>query len=107
MPKISTQKKEKIQEQILFHLYQIFPRMIFTSDIAKEIARDEEYTKILMNDLFSKKLVIKIDKNPNGIVYLKRARWRLSSEVYEIYKKQAQQKQQAPLSSKDFEEFLQ
>jgi hypothetical protein len=90
MPRISKEKLEKIQEHVLYHLYEIFPRQIFTSDIAKEIARDEEFIKIIMQELEKKKLVVKIDKNPVGITYLKRARWRISNPVYEIYKKKSE-----------------
>ena len=87
MPKISDQKKEKISEQILSHLYSIFPKQIFTSDIAKELARDEEFTKILLLNLEKKQLVKKIDKNPEGFQYTRRLRWRISNKAHEIYKK--------------------
>ncbi len=87
MPLISPQKIEKILEQILSYLFSIFPNQIFTSDIAKEIARDEEFTKSLLNDLEKKELVIKINKNPKGFKYLRRIRWRISNKSYQIYKK--------------------
>ena len=87
MPKISDQKIEKISEQILFHLYSIFPKQIFTSDIAKEIARDEEFIKKLLEKLEKKELVIKIDKNSQGFQYSRRQRWRISNKAHEIYKK--------------------
>ena len=54
MPKISKQKIEKISEQILSYLYSIFPKQIFTSDVAKELARDEEFMKTLLIDLQKK-----------------------------------------------------
>jgi len=88
MPIISKQKQDKIQEQILFHLFQTSPKPIFTSDIATELARDEEFTKRLLNDLLKKQLVVKVDKNPRGIKYLQRQRWRLSNKVNEAYKNQ-------------------
>ena len=87
MPRISNQKKERISEQILLYLYSIFPKQIFTSDIAKEIARDEEFIKDLLNNLEKKDLVRKVDKNFNGIKYSRRLRWRISNKAYEIYKK--------------------
>jgi predicted transcriptional regulator len=88
MPTISQQKQEKIQEQILFHLFQTSPKPIFTSDIANELARDEEFIKKLLQELLKKQLVVKIDKNPQGIKYTQRTRWRLSSKVSEAYRKQ-------------------
>lgn len=87
MPKISNQKIEKICTQILSYLYSIFPRQVFTFDIAKELARDEEFIKKLMLDLEKKELVVKIDKNSLGYKYLKRLRWRISNKAYDIYKK--------------------
>ena len=89
MPKISQQKIEKISEQILFYLYSIFPKQIFTSDIAKEMARDEEFMKNLLKKLEKNKLVVKINKNSKGIKYSRRLRWRISNKAYNIYKNTA------------------
>ena len=88
MPRISKEKKDKILEQILFYLYQIFPKQIFTVEIAKELARDEEFIKSLLEDLLKKELVIKINKNEKGIIYARRMRWRLSNKVHSAYSKQ-------------------
>jgi len=87
MPKISNQKKEKISEQIISYLYSVFPKQIFTSNIAKELARDEEFIKDLLKNLEKKEIVKKINKNPQGLQYSRRLRWRISNKAYEIYKK--------------------
>lgn len=84
--RISKEKKDKISEQILALLYSKSPQSIFTANIANEIARDEEFIKSLMIDLKNKGFVIEIKKNPKGISYLKRSRWRLSDKAYEAYK---------------------
>lgn len=84
--KISEQKREKIYEQILALLYSVFPKALFTLNIAKEIARDEEFVKSLLLDLKKKNLVIDIKKNPKGFSYLKRIRWKLSDNTYTAYK---------------------
>jgi predicted transcriptional regulator with HTH domain len=86
MPTISQKKKDKISEQILHYLFTISPESKFTSEIAEEIARDEEFTKTLLIDLLSKKLISMITKNSNGINYIRRQRWALSKKAYEIYK---------------------
>ena len=86
MPQISKQKKDKISEQILHHLFSISPQAIFTNAIAQEIARDEEFTKALLLDLKQKKLVVEVAKSPKGQDYQRRQRWRLSNEAYEVYK---------------------
>lgn len=85
--RISNQKKEKISEQILAYLFSIAPKPTFTSYIAKEIARDEEFVKNLLIELKKKKLVDEIKKNPKGVNYSKRIRWKLSDTAYEIYKR--------------------
>jgi len=84
---ISKEKKEKISEQILAYLFSINPKPVFTSIIAKEIARDEEFTKKLLLDLKKKGLVSQITKNPKGTEYLKRLRWKLTDNTYVLYKK--------------------
>lgn len=85
--KISKEKKEKILEQILALLYSSSPRPMFTLHIAKEMARDEEFVKKLLLELKDKKMVVEIKKNPKGISYLRRSRWKLSDGIYEAYKK--------------------
>ncbi|VVB83503.1 Uncharacterised protein [uncultured archaeon] len=84
--KISEQKKEKICEQILAILYSASPKSLFTLNIAKELARDEEFVKSLLINLKKKDLIIEIKKNPKGILYLKRSRWKLGDNAYKAYK---------------------
>lgn len=84
--KISLEKKDKICEQIINLLYSISPKPVFTSEIAREIARDEEFTKNLIIDLKKKDLVQEIRKNPKGLAYRKRQRWILSPKAYSYYK---------------------
>ena len=85
--KISNKKREKISEQILAYLYSINPKASFTAHIAREIARDEEFTKKLLIELKKKKLVTEIKKSPKGVNYIRRSRWKLTDKAYEIYKK--------------------
>jgi len=85
MPRISEEKRKKISEQILYYLYTIFPKQIFTVDVAREIARDEEFTKQILIDMEKKGLIVKIDKNPQGIKYELRLRWRISNKAHAAY----------------------
>ena len=85
--KISNTKKEKILEQILAYLFNINPQAVFTSYIARELARDEEFMKNLLLELKKKKLVIEIKKNKEGINYIRRSRWKLSQQAYDFYSK--------------------
>ena len=88
--KLSKEKRDRIAEQILSFLFYQSPKSIFTAHIAKEIARDEEFIKKLLEELKKKKLVIKIKKNPEGIPYIRRSRWKLSDTTYTIYKRRLQ-----------------
>tara|TARA_Y100000310_G_C20443860_1_gene697388 strand:- start:208 stop:489 length:282 start_codon:yes stop_codon:yes gene_type:complete len=90
--RISDKKREKISEQILATLFSSTPKSLFTAHIAQEIARDEEFIKGLLLELKSKKLIVEIKKNPKGIDYLRRARWRLSDATYEAYKNHQEEK---------------
>jgi predicted transcriptional regulator len=86
--KVSEAKKERISEQILALLYSQSPQALFTSEIAQELARDEEFIRTLLLTLKSKKLTVQINKNPKGVPYIRRARWRMSDEAYKFYKSQ-------------------
>ena len=84
--RISNAKKEKISEQILSFLYSSFPKLLFTSNIAQEIARDEEFIKSLLGCLKKKKLVVEIKKNQKGVDYKRRSRWKMGDETFQAYK---------------------
>jgi predicted transcriptional regulator len=84
--KISKEKREKISEQILATLFLNSPRPLFTFHIAREVARDEEFIKDLLEDLKKKGLVVKVNKNPQGVSYKRRIRWKMTNEAYTAYK---------------------
>lgn len=84
--RLSKEKRNKISEQILGLLFIKSPQAMFTAHIAQEMARDEEFMKKLLTDLKHKKLVEEIKKNPEGVIYLKRSRWKLSDKAYLAYK---------------------
>lgn len=86
MPNISLSKRERISEQVIHFLFSVSPSAKFTSEIAKELARDEEFTKKILKDLKEKGLIIEVNKNSLGLEYLRRQRWLLSPKAYEIYK---------------------
>ncbi|MFH1823574.1 MAG: hypothetical protein ABH817_02575 [archaeon] len=92
MPKISDQKEAKIKEAILHLLFQQAPQPLFTALISRELARDEEYMKKLLLDLEKQGFVSAVKKNHRGLDYLRRIRWRLSSQTYGAYKKINEQK---------------
>ena len=84
--KLSQEKRDRIAEQILSFLYHNYPKPLFTAEIAREIARDEEFIKALMFDLKNKTLVVAVRKNPQGEAYSRRMRWMLSPQAHQAYK---------------------
>jgi predicted transcriptional regulator with HTH domain len=85
MPRLSEKKRTKISEQILYYLFSCAPESKFTSEIAEEIVRDEEFIKDLLKRLHDKKLVVLVSQNSAGVAYQKRQRWRLSNQAYSVY----------------------
>jgi len=88
--RLSQNKKNKITEQILSFLYHTFPNQPFTAEIAREIARDEEFIKRLLFELQEKGLVTPIRKNTKGEIFSRRLKWRLSQKVYDVYHQKSQ-----------------
>jgi predicted transcriptional regulator with HTH domain len=89
--KLSKEKRDKISEQILSLLYHSFPKQLFTAEIAKEIARDEEFIKTLLYDLKDKNLLLSIKKNEKGLNFIRRIKWQLTSEAFKIYRQKLAQ----------------
>lgn len=85
--RISKEKQEKIKEGILSFLFNNSPRAFFTAEIAKETARDEEFTKKMLSEMQKQGFVVAVDKNSRGKQYSKRIRWRIAPKIYETYKK--------------------
>jgi len=88
--RLSQTKKDKITEQILSFLYHGFPKQPFTAEIAREIARDEEFIKRILFELHEKGLVTNIKKNSKGETFTRRLKWRLTNKVYDVYHQKSQ-----------------
>lgn len=104
MPRISTIKEEKIKEAILNILFSESPNPLFTYYIAQELARDEEYTKKILESMESKKLITGIRKNPKGNEYSRRIRWQIHPETYDTYRKLLESKSGLLKDTTRFEE---
>jgi Mn-dependent DtxR family transcriptional regulator len=85
MPQISSKTKNRISEHILSHLFSQSPEPLYTNAIARELARDEEFIKSMLQELETKKLVVKINKNEQGEQLTRRTRWRLSNTAFDAY----------------------
>ncbi len=84
--KLSKDKKDRISEQIILYLFYSFPTTPFTAQIAKEVIRDEEFIKKILNDLKEKNIVASIRKNKKGIPYVRKIMWKLTNQAYDAYK---------------------
>jgi len=87
--RLSKEKRDKIAEQVLATLYQSFPKQLFTAQIARELARDEEFIKRLMFQLKEKGLVTAIKRNKQGVPFIRRIKWQLSTNAYNAYHQKA------------------
>jgi len=87
--RLSKEKRDKIAEQVLAFLYSSFPNQLHTNEIAREVARDEEFIKNLLFDLKEKNLVLAIKKNEKGKDFIRRIRWQLTSPAYQAYHQKA------------------
>ena len=92
--RLSKEKTDRIKEAILSVLYKNSLKLLFTSDIAAEIIRDEEFTKKVLKELENQKLIVSVDKNAQGISYSRRLRWRLATKTFEAYETIEKQKLQ-------------
>ncbi len=86
MPKISDKKIKKLKEHILSILYDYHFNPPFTSKIAEDLIRDEEFTLRLLIELKKEGFIEEINKNTDGKKYLSRKRWILNSKIYDQYK---------------------
>lgn len=87
MSKLSKQTKDKIKEEILYFLYHNNLKIYFTNEIAKEVARDEEFIKQILLKLKKDGLVKEINKSNQGYDYIRRKRWQISQKAYSAYQK--------------------
>ena len=83
MSKISKEKEEKIKEDLLRELYDCYPGMLWTYDVAEKIARDEEFVLRLLKELQVNGLILIKEESMGKNV---KRRWGLKGEVYNKYK---------------------
>lgn len=87
MPRISDKKLQRIKENILLYLYENPAKPVFTSKIAEELIRDEEFILKLLKELSKEGFIDEINTNSNGKKFLSRRKWTLKSNVYSEYSK--------------------
>jgi len=81
--KIGKEKEGRIKEEILRFLYDEYPSFHYTSGIAYEMLRDNEFVLRLMKEMLKDGIVSSFDdKGGRGA----RKKWKLREEVFSKYK---------------------
>ena len=91
MVKLSNQLINLIKDDIITFLYNNQLKSYFTSNIAKEIRRDNEFALKLLLELKEQGFVEHIKKNKQGRQYLARIKWRIPPNVITAYEQRNKQ----------------
>jgi len=81
MVKLSSKTLNLLKDDIISILYEDSLKPLLTIEIARELRRDKEFTKELLNKLKEQEILIEIKKNNKGKDYIKRSRWTINPEV--------------------------
>lgn len=84
MSKISEHKEKRIKEEILRLLYENYPKLMYTVEIADELIRDDEFILKLMKYLNKANLATIFEENMGRKV---KRKWGLNKDAYKEYKK--------------------
>ncbi|MDD5331243.1 MAG: hypothetical protein PHE43_00255 [Candidatus Nanoarchaeia archaeon] len=82
MSQISKDKIERIKQDILYLLYDLNLKPIYTKDLANEVIRDDEFILRLLLDMEKEGLVKQVDKNN-----IRRKQWIMTNEAYDQFRK--------------------
>lgn len=80
MPRISQRTRHRIAEQVLGLLLDAYPTPLTTREIARELARDKEFVKSILEMLLSHGMVRAFEKR-SGSAYSRWLKWQLADEA--------------------------
>ena len=83
MSKVSIEKEKKIKEEILRLLYENYPKMFYTKNIADDLIRNDEFILKLMKELNKDDLVINLKESKGNKI---KRKWGLNQGTYKEYK---------------------
>ena len=83
MSLISDNKKEKIKMDILRFLYDEYPKMLYTYEVADALTRNDEFILGLLIELRDKKAVHWIEETKGGKI---KRKWGMNELIYKTYK---------------------
>jgi hypothetical protein len=81
MVKLSSKTTSLLKDDIISIIYENQLNPLLTIEIAKELRRDKEFTKSLLEELKKQDVLVEIKKNNKGKNYIKRSRWAINQEV--------------------------
>ena len=83
MSKISEDKEKRIKEEVLRLLYEKYPKMLYTLEVANELIRDDEFILRLMKELNKNNLINNLEENKGKKI---KRKWGLNKDIYQEYK---------------------
>lgn len=83
MSKISKERQERIKEELLRELFDIFPHFDCTETISEKVNRDNEFILKLLKELKKKGLIGEIQESKGKNI---KRKWQMRSKVYGMYK---------------------
>lgn len=86
MVKLSLKTISLLKDDIISIIYENQLNPLLTIEIAKELRRDKEFTRVLLEELKKQDILIEIKKNNKGKDYIKRSRWAIKPEVINTFK---------------------
>jgi hypothetical protein len=90
LSRVSQKSFQKVAEQALGILFERYPESLSTNAIAKELGRDNEFAKKVMDFLHEKRYVALSRVSKSGKAFSTRKCWRLSTETHMKYSHMAQ-----------------
>ena len=85
MVRLSQDKIKLLKDDILSILYESKFQPLFTNQIATDLRRDNEFTKLLLLELEKEGVVERVKKNKLGKAYLSRIKWMIPLSVRQAY----------------------
>lgn len=85
MVKLSSKTITLLKDDIISIIYENQLNPLLTIEIAKELRRDKEFTRALLEELKKQDILVEIKKNNKGKEYIKRSRWSIKPELIKNY----------------------
>ncbi len=85
MVRLSGKTISDLKDDIMSILYDDPLKPKFTNEIALDIRRDNEFTKILLLEMEQLGYVERLKKDNQGKLFIRRIKWKLPDKIIKIY----------------------